>query len=160
MFPHFFSCGHMTNYLQFKLYTSNLMFSLRVNVISTNVTGATIRPKHHEIRIKLHHSWGPTHHQQPSMPQPVLTSPLRLGIVLGSPWATLLEGVGGAPAFPTPPPRLFFLRFAPRLASVGLIFIPRNTQTASRPQTEGSRVQCQALTLLVQVKFSWILNIF
>lgn len=61
------------------------------------------------------------HHQPPRMPQLPLTSPLRLGMVLGSPCAVLLEGVGGAPAFPAPPPRLFFLRFAPRLASVGLI---------------------------------------
>ena len=46
-----------------------------------------------------------------------------------------------------PPPRLFFLRLAPRLASVGLIFVHRRSETTCRPHLAGSRVECQAQSL-------------
>lgn len=41
-----------------------------------------------------------------------------------------------------PPPRLFFLRLAPRLASVGLIFIHERSETTCRPDLAGSLVEC------------------
>lgn len=59
---------------------------------------------------------------------------------------------GGAPALPLlllqtalqllPPPRLFFLRLAPRLASVGLIFFNRRGKTSCRPDLAASRAEC------------------
>lgn len=46
-----------------------------------------------------------------------------------------------------PPPRLFFLRLAPRLASVGLIFFHKRSETTCRPDLAGSQVECRAKTL-------------
>lgn len=40
-----------------------------------------------------------------------------------------------------PPPRLFFLRLAPRLASVGLIFFQQRGETTCRPDLTGSQVE-------------------
>lgn len=46
-----------------------------------------------------------------------------------------------------PPPRLFFLRLAPRLASVGLIFPHKRTETTRRPELTGSQLECLAQIL-------------
>lgn len=46
-----------------------------------------------------------------------------------------------------PPPRLFFLRLAPRLASVGLIFFRERSETTCRPGLAGSLVECCAQSL-------------
>lgn len=45
-----------------------------------------------------------------------------------------------------PPPRLFFLRLAPRLASVGLIFFfffHKRSETTCRPDLAESQVECR-----------------
>lgn len=143
----------------FKIKALDQLSSAQAFVNVRSATGALLGPRYHGIWTKLHRIQARMPHQPPRMPQGPLTSPLRLGMLLGSPCALLLEGVGGAPAFPAPPPRLFFLRFAPRLASVGLISIPRNTQTALRLQTAGSRLQCQALALRIRVKLNCIWEI-
>ncbi|MEQ2167233.1 hypothetical protein GOODEAATRI_001992 [Goodea atripinnis] len=61
---------------------------------------------------------------------------------------------GAAPALPLlllqtalqllPPPRLFFLRLAPRLASVGLIFFNRRGETTCRPDLSESQAECMS----------------
>lgn len=52
-----------------------------------------------------------------------------------------------------PPPRLFFLRLAPRLASVGLIFPNKRSETTCRPDLAESQVECLLQSLAYK---SWI----
>lgn len=88
---------------------------------------------------------------EPIFPLPVLPDVRKLTTEAG---VTVPEQprAGAAPALPLlllqtalqllPPPRLFFLRLAPRLASVGLIFFSRRAATSYPPDLASSQAEC------------------
>lgn len=93
---------------------------------------------------------------EPKLPLPVLPGVKKLTTEAGVA-VPAQPRAEAAPALPLlvlqtamqllPPPRLFFLRLAPRLASVGLIFFHKRSETTCRPDLAESQVEWRAQSL-------------